>query len=1050
MRVGILGPLEVTAGGESVEIGGVRLRVLLIRLAVGAGRVVTADELSDALWPEEQPADRANAVRSLIARLRRALPDASVLRSAPGGYRLDLPPDAVDAHRFERLARAGRRALNGGDPAAAAPLLGEALALWRGPALADAAGASFATAYAAGLYEARLAALEDRAEAELASGRHAHLVAELSEPAARHPLRERLQGLLLRALHAQGRQAEALVGYERIRLHLADELGADPGPELREIHLALLQESPAEPVRPPKGNLRTALTSFVGRAAEVRRVGALLEEGRLVTLVGPGGAGKTRLATTVAGRIAERRPGGVWLVELAAVTDAADLPQAVFGVLGVRETGSFDAQSTPRDTMSRLVEALSRAETVIVLDNCEHLVEAAAHLVEDLLGRCPRLRVLATSREPLGILGEVLSPVAPLGLPEPDASVQEAGTSPAVRLLADRAAAVRPGFAVTGENVAAVVEICRRLDGLPLAIELAAARMRSLTAPQVAERLGDRFRLLTGGSRTALPRHRTLRAVVAWSWDLLDDDECRFAERLAVFPGGISVEAAERVCGEPGTALDLLGALVDRSLLQVVEAPQPRYHMLETIREYGLERLAESGEVAQVRAAHAAYFLDLAETAEPCLREERQLVWLAVLDAERDNLLAALHFAVDAGDADTAVRLAVALSVFWMIRDNYAEAAGWLRLALDVPGEVSSEHRSVATALHMINKMLSGEHEDLRDTVERLRSLATTVGPDTENPFLALIEPVLAIFTDDAVLGVSAVGRRLSHPNPWTRAMLFRIRAALLENEGDQVGARRDLLAAAAGFRDLGDRWGLAQVLSSLAEAHLVFGDFDEAVEALGESIRLLGELNPDDDAAHQRITLAGARAQQGDVDRARAELLAMTEPTERLWSQRNIAFAWLALGDLDRRAGDLDGAERHYEAAATGIAGIVLVAPQFHALILQAMVHLAVDRRDLVTAERRLAEAIDRAVEGRDMPILARVGVAAAALRAHRGDPAGAAETLGAAERLRGAPDRFNLEIAGLTRRLRDELGDAAYDAAHARGMALDRAAALDQVRRR
>ncbi|MEV0756123.1 BTAD domain-containing putative transcriptional regulator [Streptosporangium sp. NPDC050280] len=1046
MRVGILGPLEVAAAGESVEIGGVRLRVLLIRLALGAGRVVTADELSDALWPQEQPADRANAVRSLVARLRRSLPDASVLRSDRGGYRLELPPDAVDAHRFERLARAGRRALNGGDAQAAGSLLGEALALWRGPALADAAGASFATAYAAGLEEARLAAIEDRAEADLASGRHAHLVAELSEAATRHPLRERLQGLLLRALHAQGRQAEALAGYERIRLRLAEELGADPGPELREIHLALLQEGRAEPARPQKGNLRTALTSFVGRTAEVRRVGASLAEGRLVTLVGPGGAGKTRLATTVAGELAERWPGGAWLVELAAVTDTADVPQAVFGALGTRV---LDPQGAPRGTTSRLVEALSRAETLIVLDNCEHLVEAVAHLAEDLLGRCPGLRVLATSREPLGILGEVLCPVAPLALPEPDASVRQAVTSPAVRLLAERAAAVRPGFAVTEENVAAVVEICRRLDGLPLAIELAAARMRSLTAPQVAERLGDRFRLLTGGSRTALPRHRTLRAVVDWSWDLLGDER-RFAERLAVFPGGISVEAAERVCAEPGTALDLLGALVDRSLLQVVEAPQPRYRMLETIREYGLERLAENGEIARVRAAHAAYFLDLAETAEPFLREERQLVWLAVLETEHDNLLAALHFAADAGDADTAVRLAAALSTFWMMRENHAEAVVRLRLALDVPGEVSSERRSVATAFHLINRMLSGEHEGVEDVVERFGALAGAVAPDTEDPFLALIEPILAIFTDDVVRGVAAVERQMSHPHPWTRAMLFMIRSALLENEGDQVGRRRDLLAAAAGFRGLGDRWGLAQVLSSLAEAHLVFGDFDEAVETMEEAIRLLGELNPDDHAVHQRITLAGARAQQGDVDRARAELLAMTRPGERRWSQRNVAFAHLALGDLDRRAGDLDGAERHYEAAATGIEEIGFVAPQFRALILRAMAHLAVDRGDLVAAERWVTEATDWAVEGKDMPVLAHVGVAAAALRAHEGDLAGAAETLGVAERLRGAPDRFNLEIAGLIRRLRDELGDAAYDAAHARGMALDRAAALDQVRRR
>ncbi|MFE2758074.1 BTAD domain-containing putative transcriptional regulator, partial [Actinosynnema sp. NPDC059335] len=452
MRVGVLGPLEVVADGAAVEVGGARVRALLVRLAVAAGRVVTTEELADALWPDDKPADEVAAVRSLVSRLRRALP-ADVLRSAHGGYRLDVPADAVDALRFDRLAREAKAALAAGDPTTAGDRAEEALALWRGPALADAAGAPFAVGYVAGLDETRLALLEDAAAADLARGRAGHLVAELTDLATRHPLRERLQALLLRALVATGRAAEALAAYEDIRRRFADELGADPGPELRETHREILRAEPAD--QPRAGALRTPLTRLIGRSADVDRVVGQLAAHRLVTLVGPGGAGKTRLATTVAARV----PGGAWLVELAAVTDPDDVAPAVLGALGLRDQRAVDRSVSHVDPMTRLVDALSRTEAVIVLDNCEHLVEAAARFADELLGRCRRLRVLATSREPLGVYGEVVSPVPPL---DGDA---------AVRLLAERAAAVQPGFAVTPVNADAVAEVCRRLDGLPLAIE---------------------------------------------------------------------------------------------------------------------------------------------------------------------------------------------------------------------------------------------------------------------------------------------------------------------------------------------------------------------------------------------------------------------------------------------------------------------------------------------------------------------------------------------------------------------------------------------------
>ncbi|WP_214108677.1 BTAD domain-containing putative transcriptional regulator [Acrocarpospora catenulata] len=1024
MRVSVLGPLEVAAQGETAEIRGARLRALLVRLALEPGRVVTVDQLADALWPGNPPADRANALQSLISRLRRAVP--LPLRSAAGGYCLDLPREAVDVFRFERLAADGRQALAAGDPAAAVRLLTEAAGLWRGRPLADIADTPFADATVNRLDETWLAAAEDLLDARLALGEP--LAAEVADLAVRHPLRERLRALLMRALCAEGRQAEALAGYQEFRHRLADELGIDPGPELQQTHLAVLRGT--APVRKPRGNLRTPLTSFVGREAELAQIATRLRDGRLVTLVGTGGAGKTRLAVTVAAE----QPQTAWLVELAPVSDPDDVPQAVLGALGPLFQGE------EADSMGRLVEKLSGgAETLLVLDNCEHLLDAAARLADELLGRCPRLRVLATSREPLGIVGESLVPVPPLHLPD------ERSHGPAVRLFLDRAAAVRPGFALSPGNTAAVIEICRRLDGLPLAIELAAARLRSLTVDQVAGRLDDRFRLLTGGSRTAMARHQTLRAVVAWSWDLLDAPERRLVERLAVFPAGFTVAAAERL----GGSLDLLAALVDKSLLEAVEGP--RYRMLETIREYGLERLAERGELAEVRAAHAAYYLELAEEAEPRLRGREQLDWIAVLDAEHPNLLAALHFAAAQGDAATAVRLGAALSMFWIIRGRRPEAVGWLRLALDVPGETPRTARLVTTAMYLINSVMQGGFPKLAATIDGLRDLVGLAESDLDHPVLALVEPALALFTDDTQGGLEAIGRRLSHPDPWARATLHMFRAFISENDGDRVGMHLDLLTAVAGYREVGDRWGLAYALTSLADVLLLTGDFDGAIASLEEAIRLIRRLNPADDAGHQRIWLATARVRKGDVDQARAELLEMAEEETDQWSARNIAFARLTLGDLARHSGDPDGAAHQYalaDAVLDGLGGGDLVEPQIRAVALTSRAFLALDCGDLGTAACLVDRAAEFSLRVKDMPVLARVGVAAAATQAMLGDPRRAAETLGAAEQLRGTPDPFNPEVVRVSGALLTELGEAAYTESYAKGAALARPEAMARVR--
>ena len=549
MQIGILGSFEVrTDDGAVADVPGARLRALLIALALEPGRVVSKATLIDWIWGEQLPADTANALQRLVSRLRKALPEGSI-EGQPGGYRLTVEPDAVDAVRFERLVAQARDA----EGSRRVRLLREALALWRGAAMADVGleDSEALDAAVARLERLRLAALEDRFDAEIGLGQAGELIAELTDLVAAHPVRERLVAALMRALAAAGRDTEALLVYERTRETVADLLGADPSPELSALHVALLRGELGRREEIRKTNVRAELTSFVGREADVAAVRELIAERRLTTLIGPGGSGKTRLATETARTLLGDLPDGVWLVELAAIGADGDVAQATLAGLGLRDALLGAAPSA--DPVDGLIAAIREREALLILDNCEHVIESAAAFADRVLGECRRLRILATSREPLGITGEALWQTEPLALPSagPGASPGEIESSPAIRLLRDRAGAVRKDLGGDARTLSAMARICRALDGMPLAIELAAARLRTMTIEQLANRLDDRFRLLTSGSRTALPRHKTLRAVVDWSWDLLTEAERMVLRRLSVFSGGASLEAAERVCAAP-------------------------------------------------------------------------------------------------------------------------------------------------------------------------------------------------------------------------------------------------------------------------------------------------------------------------------------------------------------------------------------------------------------------------------------------------------------------------------------------------------------------
>ncbi|WP_327727653.1 winged helix-turn-helix domain-containing protein [Streptomyces sp. NBC_00487] len=882
MRFGILGPLALrTDDGASLDPGGPRPRALLTLLLLDAGRTVSVERLIDGLYGARPPAGAANALQSQVSRLRRRLGPHARIEATPAGYRVAVPPDTVDAHLFEQLSGEGRSALAAGDPPRAAARLREALALWRGPALPD-----LPDAYAevARLDELRLAAVQDRIEADLALGGGPGLVPETRTLLAAHPLSERLYGQLMRALHASGRPAEALRVYEEARRVLADELGADPSPGLSTLHRELLRGQDPGPRRP---RVPAQLTRFIGRDTELARIAALLtgpdgsepalsgsgpadrtlsrspsraSGARLVTLTGPGGAGKTRLAIEAA-RAHEAASTSVCVTELASLTDGAQIPYAVLAALGVREglrgPGSPVAQAT-----ERLLAALEERELLLVLDNCEHLVEEAARLVGLLLGGCPGLQVLATSRESLGITGEILVPVPPL-------PPELAG-----HLFLDRARAVRPdlgsgigigigigiGQDITAPGVegharvagpsehARVADICAALDGLPLAIELAAARLRTLTMDDLADRLGtrlgthgptpgtvcapatDRFRLLSRGDRTKAPRHRTLRAVVEWSWELLDEAEPELARRLAVFSGGATAEAVEAVCGVP-YAEDVLASLVEKSLVEVADG---RYRMLETIRAYAAERLAGENDPQRLRTAHAGYFLALAERAEPVLRGAGQLPWLERLTAEHGNLDAALRHLTHT-DSGAALRLMASLSWFWRLRGPQSEHLPLARALLAAVGEVPPPGLAEEYALCVMHTVAGrgddpGEPERLARVAAVLRALEEPLRlPSTMVIWSLVGGPVLSVEEEIRAVQMS--------DDPWGRALLDVGLAYQDLFAGRPAASEAAFTRALDGFRATGDRWGMANCLDPLASFADWRGEYGRALELLDEGL---------------------------------------------------------------------------------------------------------------------------------------------------------------------------------------------------------------------
>lgn len=841
----MLGPLAVwDDDGEPIRVPEGKLRALLASLLLAEGHAVSADRLADDLWGQDLPGNPVNTLQTKVSQLRRTLGGTGTAPSlvhGPSGYVLTVPAEAFDVTRFRALVRQARPGI---DPVEKVRVLSEALSLWRGEALADFAGEPFAVPFAAKLGEDRLGAREELAAARLELGEATAIVDELGVLAERYPLRERVRALHLRALYQAGRQAEALRGYRDVRSLLAGELGLEPGPELRELHAAMLRQDPAllarrAPARRPP--LPVPLTELVGRDDAVRTVTGLLATHRLVTLTGPGGVGKTRLATAAATVMdgagttpeASEASDGVWLVELAGIdrhtcaevscTDqGAWVLDTIAGVLGVRDLPSSGEVA---ERAARLAEAVRGRDMLLVLDNCELVVESVAEVTAALLRTAPSLRILATSRQPLGIAGELVWPVPPLGIPsgvhaEGDATettVAAIREFSAVRLFTARAAEAAPGFALAPANAAAVAAICRRLDGLPLALELAATKLRALGIDEVLVRLDDRFRLLDSGHRDAPARQRTLRALIDWSWELLDEAERTVLGRLAVHAESCDIEAAEAVCAANGLAsadvTGVLARLVDRSLVVSEHTGDgPRYRLLESIAEYCLDRLDAGGELSKARIAHARHFAAVAAESVTGLRGAHQEQWLSRLSRDEGNLRTAMDTLASrgqAGLAGLALELAGDLAWYWLLRGRLGEARRRLRstLALDGAAEHADARAAVLAWLTGFD-LLSGEHAGSADRG-----------------------------ADDGAAAAMAI----TDPAARGRALWFLGYA--LATVGDPERGERLTREALELFRASGDRWGAAAALCDLTTYIMASGQLDAAREAAEESAAVFAEL---------------------------------------------------------------------------------------------------------------------------------------------------------------------------------------------------------------
>ena len=911
LEVRLLGPFEVVAGGKPVDVPGAKRQALVACLALRSGRVVSTDTLVEAVWGSDLPSTPRNAVQHHVTRLRRALGPGTI-RLAADGYALEGA--VADAMEFEELLAAARGALRAGDAPGARDTIADALDLWRGPALLGLPQSSWLTAEAGRLDSLRLDALEERFEAALALGEHGEVAAAIRAALEESPFRERLWGQLMLALYRSGRQADALEVFQEARQMLLEELALEPGPELRRLQEAILAHDPTiapVPVAPERrGNLPALSTSFIGREAELTQVVELLRAHRLVTLTGPPGVGKSRLGLEAVRSVESELRDGAWHVDLARAASSADVVRLAAQSLDVRGP----------DPLARTVARLRETDAMLVFDSCEHVIEETARVVEGVLRGCPGVRVLGTSREVLHVPGEVRFAVSPLAVPDPGSS--DTVDVPAVQLFTARARAARPGFELTDEDAWLAAEISRLVDGLPLAIELTAARVNVLGLAEILALVRRRLELLR--ERPASDAGRAaLGTLVEWSYDLLHADEKALLHHVAVHRGGAPLPALVGAGAGHGldemTVVELLGTLVDKSIVTVsFPSAAARYDLLDTVRDYALERLAEGGGLGAARKAHAEYFATLTDAAAAGLRGPEWRAWLGRLELERDNLWAALTYAHEAPDAGIAGRLGT-LAWYFTVAERVSEGRRFVELALGTASDDAPA--ALRLELEAFLCFFATEEFDLDAAIEiGERALVAT---EPLPPQAALVEATLALARAEAgdgeraaVLAEQAHARIQLTGDEWSIAVtsLMRAQVAALAGDVSTVAAM-----AAQAYRHAGAiGFDAFQVPALLLEAWVAERRNDEsaAAEAYQRAFALAGHAGFADHAAFALAGLGWVAFASGDLRKAEElerRALAAAEAARSPWAA---AHARVRLGRVLAAAGDTDSAEALYLSA--------------------------------------------------------------------------------------------------------------------------------------
>lgn len=940
MQFRILGPLEVADGDGLISLAGAQ-RSLLALLLLSANQVVSADRLIDELWGEEAPESARSALHVRISQLRKALGGASgrIATRAPG-YLLHVDRDEFDLYGFERLVSEA----DGAEPAEAAAKLREALSLWRGAPLVDVAVGSFMQPAIGRLEELQLTAFEKRVEADLELGRHADLIGELKTMVEQHPLREQLHAQLMLALYRCGRQAEALAAYQSARRVLVDQLAIEPSAPLRRLQEAILRQDPsldlAASVAPPAGsaaevsqlfrpgaredrnaphNLPAQVSSFVGRERQLREVSQLLSRARVITLTGPGGVGKTRLALQLAASMLDGCSDGPWFVDLAPLSDPTLVAAKLAGVLGVLEQPG-------RSLSQSLIGSCRDRQVLVILDNCEHVIGEAAELADQLVRGCPRMTILATSREPLAIEAEHLYRVPSLFVPPPSPDPDPLLECDAVRLFADRSRQQRSDFAVDAHNASAVGRICRRLDGIPLAIELAAARLRTLPLHEIEHRLDERFRLLTGGHRITPARQQTLEALIDWSYDLLNPGEQEMLELLSVFAGGFDLQSAEAVAGASFDSsvglLDRLAALVDKSLLQADDIGSGRYRLLDTVRDYAAAKLLARGQTGASagRAAHRDHYLALAETAAPHLIGHGQTEWLDRLEVDFDNLRAAISYSLQDPDPDAALRLGRALCNFWLYRQPQAEGAAALSEALDRPDArqpTLTRGRALVAAAILLT-MITGEYHAAADRAQEALEIARKLA---DEHLRAEALHVLALVNgsrgnEQAHLELTGEGLALATALGDAHLMALFLMTRGSSPHLDHAERARTVERSLELSRQAGNKVLYLGALNNLSYLQLEQGEISVPRARLAEGVRLAREIGDRRGLSLVSCTL-GFASYLDNLDNDAREMFEQALAT----AQRNgdplmVAYAQLGLALIASRSGDPQAAATLHGAA--------------------------------------------------------------------------------------------------------------------------------------